>query len=102
MKLVKSRLFWVIVIFFTLACVLHYSEVIGVPGTVYPSSHFGLSRHTLDRILFLVPIINATFLFRRKGALISSGAALAVMLPRAILISAVPQDALLETFGVFA
>jgi len=101
MRLLRSRLFWVVVIFFTLACVLHYSEVIGIPGTIYPSSHFGLSRHTLDRVLFLVPVIQTTFLFRRKGALISSGAALAAMLPRAILISPVPRDALLETLGIF-
>ena len=102
MRLVRSRLFWVVVLFFALACVLHYSEVIGIPGTIYPSSHFGLTRHTLDRVLFLVPVIHATFLFRRKGALISSGAALAAMLPRAILISPVPRDALLETMSIFA
>ena len=102
MKLIKNRLFWVIIIFFTLASVLHYSELIGIPTTVYPSLHFGLTRHALDRMLFLIPIIYATFLFQRKGALITSFAALAVMLPRAILISPVPRDALLETAGIIA
>ena len=102
MRLVKNRVFWVIILLFTLACVLHYSEMIGIPGTVYPSLHFGLTRHALDRILFLLPIIHATFLFRRKGALIASFVALAAMLPRAILISPVPRDALLETGIVIA
>jgi len=102
MRLIKSRLFWVIIGFFTLACVLHYSEIIGIPGTVYPSFHFGMTRHALDRILFVIPVIHATFLFRRKGALIVSFTALAAMLPRAMLLSPVPRDALVETAGVFA
>ncbi len=102
MRLVRNRLFWVVVLFFALACVLQYSEVIGIPGTVYPSFHFGFTRHSLDRALFLVPIIYATVLFRRKGALITSGAALAAMLPRAVLISPVPQDAILESLVIFA
>ncbi len=85
-----------------MASVLHYSEIIGIPGTIYPSFHFGLTRHTLDRILFIIPIIYAAILFRRKGALITSFAALAAMLPRAILISPVPGDALLETGGIIA
>ena len=67
-----------------------------------PSFHLGLTRHALDRILFLLPIIYASFVFRLKGGLITSLAALAVMLPRAILISPVPRDALLETGGILA
>ena len=102
MRLIKSRLFWVIIGFFTLACILHYSEIIGIPGTIYPSFHFGMTRHALDRILFIIPVISATFLARRKGALIVSFAALAAMLPQAILLSPVPIDALVETGGVFA
>jgi len=102
MRLIRNRMFWVIVSSFALVCVLHYSEGIGIPGTVYPSFHFGLTRHTLDRILFLIPIIYAAFLFRRKGALIISFAALVAMLPRAILISPTPRDALIETVGILA
>jgi len=102
MKLAKNRTFWVIVITFALVCLFHYAEVIGMPGTAYPSFHFGLTRHTFDRILFFVPIIYAAFIFGRRGALITSFAVLAVMLPRAILISPVVADALLETGGVFA
>ena len=102
MKLIRNRTFWVIVITFTLVCLFHYAEVMGMPGTAYPSFHFGLTRHTFDRILFFIPIIYAAFLFGRRGALITSFAALAAMLPRAILISPIPTDALLETGGIFA
>jgi two-component system sensor histidine kinase DegS len=80
---------------------LHYIELTGIAGTP-PSLHLGLTRHALDRILFLVPIIYASFTFRLKGSLITSFTALAIMLPRAILISPVPRDALLETGGILA
>ena len=101
-KLTRNRTFWVIIITFALVCLFHYAEVIGMPDTVYPSFHFGLTRHTFDRILFFIPIIYAAFFFGRKGALIISFAALVAMLPRAILISPVATDALLETGGIFA
>ncbi len=98
----RTHNFWLIIAFFALACVLHYCELIGFSGTICPSSYFGLTRHALDRILFLVSIIYSTILFRRKGGLITSFAALAAMLPRAILISPVPEDALLETGAILA
>ena len=100
MRLIRNGIFWLIIIFFTLCCVLHYAELIGIPDTLFPSLHFGLTRHSLDRILFLLPVIYSSSTFGRKGALITSLAALAAMLPRAILISPAPGDALLETGGI--
>jgi len=100
MRLIRNRIFWVIITFFILPSVLHYVELTGITGASYPSLHFGLTRHALDRTLFVIPIVLSTFLFRRKGALIAGFAALAVMLPRAVSISPVPRDALLEIGGV--
>jgi len=100
MRLIRNGIFWLIIIFFTLCCVLHYAELIGIPGTLFPSLHFGLTRHSLDRILFLLPVIYSSFTFGRKGALITSLVALAAMLPRAIFISPAPGDALVETGGI--
>jgi PAS domain S-box-containing protein len=97
MGLIRNRNFWLILAIFLAICVLHYAELLGITGTLYPSFHFGLTRHALDRILFLLPIIYSVFAFGRKGALITSFAALAAMLPRAIIMSPVPIDAILET-----
>ncbi len=49
----------------------------------------------------MVPIIYAGFLFGRKASFIISLVALAAMLPRAIVLSPHPEDALLETGTVF-
>ena len=101
MRIMRSSHFWLILVFFALCCVLHYAEQIGFMGTEEPSSHFGLTRHALDRILFLLPIIYSSFVFRLTGGLMTSFAALLAMLPRAIFISPAPADALLETGGIF-
>jgi len=101
MGLIRNRNFWLVVVLLVLCGTLQYIELTGIAGTP-PSLHFGLTRHALDRILFLVPIIYASFTFRLKGGLITSFVALAIMLPRAILISPVPRDALLETGGILA
>jgi len=100
MRIIRNRHFWFILVLFALCSVLHYTELIGITGTTAPSSHFGLTRHALDRVLFLVPIIYSAYIFRLAGGLGVSLAALLVMLPRATLLSPAPVDAILETVGV--
>jgi len=100
MKLTQNRRFWIIPIIFALVGILHYSELVGISGAVYPSIHFGLTRHSLDRMLFLIPIVYSCFLLGRKGVLITTLIALSLMLPRAILISPAPRDAAVETAAI--
>ena len=100
MRNLRSGHFWVIVTVFVLCCILHYAEQVGIVGTESPSLHFGLTRHALERILFLVPIIYSAFVFGLTAGLFTCLAALAAILPRAIFISPVPADALLESGGI--
>jgi len=100
MRIIRNRHFWLILVLFVFCSVLHYAELMGIPGTTEPSFRFGLTRHALDRILFLVPIIYSAYIFRLAGGLGTSFAALLVMLPRATLLSPVPADAILETASV--
>ncbi|MBM4433047.1 MAG: PAS domain S-box protein [Chloroflexi bacterium] len=100
MKILRNRHFWLIVLAFVLISLFHYAEQMGVAGTAVPSFHFGLTRHSLDRILFLIPIIYSGFVFGLRTGLFTSLAALVVMLPRAIIVSPAPQDALLEVASV--
>ena len=100
MRIIRNRHFWLILVLFAFCSVFHYAELIGIVGTTEPSFHFGLTRHALDRILFLLPIIYSTHVFGLTGGLATSFAALLVMLPRATLISPAPTDAILETVGV--
>ena len=80
----------------------HYGEAFEHPVFLTEAMfNLGLDRHTFDRILYLAPVVWAGFVFGSRLAIITSLAALACMLPRAILISPYPKDALFETSAVF-
>jgi len=100
MKMLKNKHLWLIIVVFTLCSILHYAEQIGIAGTEAPSQHFGLTRHALERILYLVPIIYAAYIFGFKAGLAVSIAALAVMLPRAVVVSPATADAVFESLGI--
>ena len=94
--------FWLILALLVLITVPHYHEVLRLPPSFIPIiSHVGLDRHAFERILYLAPIVWAGFLFGWRGALITSLAALACMLPRVIFISPHPMESLFETGAVF-
>ncbi|MFH1088053.1 MAG: hypothetical protein V1737_05650 [Chloroflexota bacterium] len=91
---------WVILALFALITAMHYAEQAGLPWCTPPSYHFGLTRHALDRILFLVPLIYIGYAFGPVAGYFGCLAAFLIMLPRAIAISPAPVDALLEILGV--
>jgi len=101
-KTVRKPGFWLILALLVLITLLHYGEALELPAFLTNMlSNIGLDRHAFERILYLAPIVWAGFLFGWRGAVITSLAALACMLPRAIFISLYPVDALFETSAVF-
>ena len=100
MDILRNRHFWLILALFLACSLFHYIEQIAGQGTDSSSVHFGLSRHALGRLLFLLPIGYCGFIFGRTWGLITCLSAVLVMLPRAIFISSVPRDALLEIGGI--
>ncbi len=93
-KIVSNPHFWIVLAMFAIGLVLHYAEQLGL---VAPGSHLGITRHAMDRVLFLLPITYTGFIFGMKGGLVSIAVSLGIMLPRALFISSSPSDALLET-----
>jgi len=71
------------------ACTLFYylGELVDLLGGGDLHWRFLYGVHDVQRSLFLIPIIYAGYVFRIRGALIVSAAALAVFMPRAFLIS---------------
>ena len=99
-RIIRNPHFWIVVAMFAIGIVLHYPQQI--LGTSLPSlfSFLGLTRHAMERVLFLLPVTYAGFIFGIKAGLASLAVALVIMLPRAIFISSSLPDALLETGGV--
>ena len=92
--------FWIILTLFTGIILFHYVEVYGPPGTELPSVHFGLTRHAMDRIIFLLPVTYAGYVFRLRWGMVGLAVAALAMLPRAIFISPEPANALVETGAI--
>ena len=97
LTVIRSPHFWVVTAMFAVGVVLHYPEQFHLPS-FFPS--MGLSRHVIERILFLLPIAYASFIFNTRGWIASSIVALAIMLPRVFWVSANERDALVETCAV--
>ncbi len=94
--------FWLIAVSLVLISLPHYYGVLRYPPFLVPVvTNLGLERQAFERILFLAPVVWAGFIFGWKGAFITSLVALGLMLPRAVLISNFPKDALFESSAVF-
>ena len=92
--------FWFILVLLLVITLSHHSDVFEHPAFLTNMmANFGLDRHAFERILYLAPIVWAGFLFGSRGAIITSLAALACMLPRAVFLDSL--DAIFETSAVF-
>ena len=101
-KILRTPGSWFILALLVLITLIHYAEALEHPPLLAQlMSDLGFTRHALDRILYLAPIVWAGYLFRWRGAILISLVALACMLPRAIFISPAPLDAIFETIAVF-
>ena len=97
LRILRNGYFWVAVAMFAVGAIFHYPDQMLVSPIL---SWLGLTRHAMDRILFLVPITYVGVIFGLKAGLASVATALVIMLPRVFLISLHPRDALLETCAV--
>ena len=101
-KLFKNPGFWIVTVILLLITIPHYREAITHPAFIVDVlQKYGLNRHAFERIAYLIPIVSAGFVFGWRGSVLISIIALACMLPRVLLISDQPVDALFETSAVF-
>lgn len=100
LRVLSNSRFWYIVTLFLVCTAFHYPEQLPWLGRIEINSFLGLKRHAVERIFFLAPITFAVFSFGRNAGIISLVVACGVMLPRILLISPYPKDALFETCTV--
>ena len=99
-KIISSRHFWLVLAMFALGVVLHYPQQILNTDSPSLLAFLGLTRHAVERVFLLLPVIYIGLIFGIKAGLASLAVALVIMLPRAIFLSTSPPDALFETCGV--
>ena len=98
-QIVRDWHFWLVAVVFAVCTLMQYPQII-TGNTSSLLSFLGLSRHAVERILFLFPVGYAAFIFGTTAGIVSLAAAAAIMLPRVIFFSQYLPDALLETIGV--
>lgn len=94
---------WVVVVTVTLLAIVHYHEVftgVSVIGQISSVLGLGLTRHTLERILFLIPVTYGAAMIGVRGGLITLGLTAAILFPRVLFFSPEPREALFETGGI--
>jgi PAS domain S-box-containing protein len=92
--------FWSIVSIFILISLHYYDNLTTFRLFSLPDLPLGITRHTVDRVLYLIPIALSSLVFGLRGGLVTVGAASAAMLPRALFFSPFENAALLETIVV--
>jgi len=100
LRVIRNPHFWLVVVMFAIGVILHYPQQLPFWTPVASFSFLGLTRHAVERVLLLVPVVYAIFRFGIRGGLVSLLVAGLIMLPRAILFSPAPADALFESVGI--
>ncbi len=91
---IARRPLWVTVALVSAITFLHY--LTPQMRLIFPPLNTFLSRHSFERILFVLPVAVATVGFRQRGGTITLACAVCAMLPRALWVSPYPADALVE------
>lgn len=92
--------FWSLVVIFVLLTLHYYDDQTSFRIFSSPDMSLGVTRHTIDRILYLVPIALSSLIFGLRGGFLMITAAFLAMIPRAIFISSTPMNALWETLVI--
>jgi len=100
LRVMRNFHFWLIVAMLAIIVILHYPQQLPLLGPDAPLSFLGLTRHAVERVLLLIPVTYASFIFGVRGGIVSLVVAFLIMLPRAVFISPAPADALFESCGV--
>lgn len=96
----QSYQFWLLAALLVLGAFVHYTaQIRTTPVTLFGiSSH--LTRHAVERVLLVLPITYAALTFGLAGGLLTLSVATVIMLPRVLLVSPYPADALFEMIAV--
>lgn len=98
---ISSPHLWVVLAMFVIGTISHYPQQILLIDSPSLLSFLGLTRHAVERILFLIPVTYAGMVFGLKAGIISLVISLLIMLPRVFLVSEYQVEAALEVGAVF-
>jgi two-component system sensor histidine kinase DegS len=93
----KSPHLWIIIAIMAIGAVIYYSDQIPVLQDVLEAAPIHLARYSTHRILSIIPVAYAAFIFRLRGGVITAAVVSLGLLPRALFISTQKPEAITET-----
>jgi signal transduction histidine kinase len=98
-KLLLNIHFWIVIALFGGRILLHYPQIIPFIEPVEPDSFLSLTRHSIGRLVLLLPITYAALVFGLKAGLTSVVVAVLIMTPNVFLLPQVTDD-FIEMAGI--
>ena len=95
-EVLKEPHFWVIVAIMTCGTIFYYADHIPLIDSVESSLRLDFARRSVHRILSILPVAYAAFVFGLPGGLLASSVIAALLLPRVFLISSEAEEGLIE------
>lgn len=100
-RVLKVPHLWIIVAIMVFGTLVYYADRIPLIQTIVPQAPFQFARYSVYRILSLIPVAYAAFIFGLRGGMITAVLISMGLLPRAILFSSQVTDAVTETIAFF-
>ena len=97
----KSPHLWIILAIMAIGAVVYYSDQIPVLRDILADAPVQLARYSTLRILSIIPVAYAAFIFRLRGGVIIATLVGIGLLPRALFISTQKPEAITETIAFF-
>jgi len=91
--------FWIILAIMTLGALLYYADRIPWLQTVFPQAPIQLARYSTYRILSIIPVAYAAFVFRWRGGVITAVLISLALAPRGVFFSVQVSEAVTETIA---
>ena len=98
----KAPHLWIILVIMAVGAVVYYADQIPVLQDIITRAPVQLVRYSTHRILSIIPVAYAAFVFRFQGGAVTATIVSLGLLPRALFISSQRPEALAETAAFFA
>jgi len=93
--------FWIILAIMLFGALIYYADRIPLIQTMIPQAPIELARYSTYRILSVIPVAYAAFVFRLRGGVITALFISLALLPRAIFFTSQVSEAVTETIAFF-
>ena len=95
-KVLREPHFWILIAIITCGTILYYADSFPVINSLESGLRIDFARRSVHRILSILPVAYAAFVFGLPGGLTATTVVTALLLPRVFLSSSDPAEALIE------